>query len=123
MKKIILLLGVIAVIFMMFSNVTAVQQNHSSNIFNILERKESYNIKLNIIKDGNSFIDKIIKLLEFLMFILEKVLSVLEPFTIPLIFLEFFILMLLEKLNSIGDAITEFFELITRIKNLRDDTD
>ena len=123
MKKIILLLGVIAVIFMMFSNVTAVQQNHSSNIFNILERKESYNIKLNIIKDGNSFIDKIIKLLEFLMFILEKVLSVLEPFTIPLIFLEFFILMLLEKLNPIGDAITEFFELITRIKDLRDDTD
>jgi len=123
MKKIILLLGVIAVIFMMFSNVTAVQQNHSSNIFNILERKESYNIKLNIIKDGNSFIDKIIKLLEFLMFIFEKVLSVLEPFTIPLIFLEFFILMLLEKLNPIGDAITEFFELITRIKDLRDDTD
>ena len=118
MKRKIIVIGVLSVIFLVISSATAVPNVHNNSIDIILEQKHNMKLLENNLIDFNNLINLLIKLLKFLQNLTSFALALLAPLIPLLEKLTNFMENLLEKLEPwgiLGEAILDVIDAINAL--------
>ena len=118
MKRKIVVMGVLSVIFLVISSATAVPNVHNNSIDIILEQKHNMKLLENNLIDFNNLINLLIKLLKFLQNLTSFALALLAPLIPLLEKLTNFMENLLEKLEPwgiLGEAILDVIDAINAL--------